>query len=78
MAAKTSKKTPLSFLRPQSEYPVDWECVDAAEATTAPRAKDLLGLTPEDRAALGLTPAAPPAPSASDEDAGRVLSRVLR
>lgn len=39
--------------RPTSSYELDWEAVEPQPSTT--EARDVLGFTPEDRKALGMT-----------------------
>lgn len=81
MVAKTSgRPTPFANLRPSADYALEWEAVDDTpaprESTTA-----LVGLSNEDRLALGLSPLPAPAVPRFEregEDARVVLSRALR
>lgn len=76
MAVKQPKQAFSAPLWPEREYAIEWEAVDASD-DAEPAATDPLGLTPADRAALGMSP--PDSVSReTDEDAGRVLMRVLR
>lgn len=82
MVAKLPRKTPFANLRPSADYSIEWEAVEEAPALRA--RTEFLGLSNEDRAALGLTPSAGPSTRASTregrdgEDARVVLSRALR
>jgi hypothetical protein len=48
-------KTPTPVPRDAPAYELDWEAVEPRHAPAATAPRDLLGLTPEDRKALGMT-----------------------
>lgn len=79
MVAKPPRKTPFSNLRPAAEYAIEWEAVDETPVPS-PKA-EFVGLTNEDRVALGLSPTPLPEPPATGswerEDARNVLARAL-
>lgn len=68
---------PFASLRTPNEYAIEWEVLSNADEADED-ARDDLGLTPADRAALGMTPrsAERPAPR-TGEDARVVLQNVL-